>query len=463
MKRIIKPLVAALASAATLMSMAACGSSSSSSASTAKKSSTISMEDVNAALKSDKDITLNFWTWRDDIEQASIDAFQAKYPHIKIKVTQTGAASDHYTKFQNVVKSEKGIPDLVQLEYDYLPQYAVTGSLLNFSSDSIESDMGKLYNDAAWEDVHVADGLYGVPLDQGPEAFFWRHDVLDKYNLKIPTTWKEFEETGIKLHKANPDKYMGFIDTTDVRYLASIIRQSGAIPWKVSGVQNVSLNMTDNSVKEAVDYVQKLIDEDVLEPVANKSDEYNRGFAEGRWAVQFDGCWKGTSFEQQQPSLKGKMEVTLPPSWGNSTDDLKTAEIGGSLISVTSAASKEKQAAAIAFINWMSSDQDSIDLFQKTGSFFNAAKSFQEDESMASVKNEYFGGQQVNKVFFESAAKLSSGWSVLPFNSQYATTFKDIVVPEMKKGGDLFSKFAGWQSNLKTYAEGQGFKITTNS
>lgn len=82
---------------------------------------------------------------------------------------------------------------------------------------------------------------------------------------------------------------------------------------------------------------------------------------------------------------------------------------------------------------------------------------------MASVKNEYFGGQEVNKVFFESAAKLSSGWSVLPFNSQYATTFKDLVVPEMKKGGDLFSKFADWQSNLKTYAEGQGFKITTNS
>lgn len=460
--KIVKPLVATLASIAMLASMSACGSDSKKASTTAKGSASISMDDVNAALKSDKDVTLNFWTWRDDIEKPSIDAFEAKYPHIKINVTQTGAASDHYTKFQNVVKSGKDIPDVVQLEYDYLPQYAVTGSLLNFSSDSIESDMGALYNNAAWEDVHVADGLYGIPLDQGPEAFFWRHDVLDKYNIAIPKTWKEFEESGIKLHQADPSKYMGFIDTTDVRYLASIIRQSGAIPWKVSGVENVELNLTDSKVKEAVDFVQKLIDEDVLEPVANKSDEYNRGFAEGRWAVQFDGCWKGTSFEQQQPSLKGQMEVTLPPAWGDSESDLKTGEIGGSLISVTSATSQEKQAAAIAFANWMSSDQESIDLFQKTGSFFNAAKSFQEDESMASVKNDYFGGQEVNKVFFESASKLSSGWSVLPFNSQYATTYKDIVVPELKKGGNLFGKFSDWQSNLKEYAEGQGFKITTN-
>ncbi|WEV53280.1 extracellular solute-binding protein [Bifidobacterium sp. ESL0704] len=456
-----KSIIAAVASVAMLASLGACGSGSQSSSSSSKKDgASISMNDVNAALKSDKDVKLNFWTWRDDIEGPSIAAFEAKYPHIKINVVKTGAAADHYTKFQNVLKSKKDIPDIVQLEYDYLPQYAVSGSLLNFSSPSIESSMGKLYNDASWRNVHVADGLYGVPLDQGPEAFFWRHDVLDQYGIQIPKTWKEFEESGIKLHKANPNKYMGFIDTTDVRYMASIIRQSGAIPWQVDGVQNVKLSMTDAKVKEAVNFIQRLIDEDVLEPVANKSDEYNRGFAEGRWAVQFDGCWKGTSFTQQQPSLKGKMEVALPPAWGDDASNLKTGEVGGSLISVTSATAQEKRAAAIAFCNWMSSSKESINEFQKTGSFFNAAKSFQEDPKQASVKNDYFGGQQVNKVYFESAKKLSSGWTVLPFNSQYATSFKDIVVPALKKNGNLFGKFAPWQANLKQYAEDQGFKIT---
>ncbi|MCT6837803.1 MAG: extracellular solute-binding protein, partial [Bifidobacteriales bacterium] len=226
-----KQALSVCAGLAMIIGLSACGGSGNSSSSkVAKESSGMTMSDVNKALKSDKKVMLNFWTWRYDIEQANIDAFQAKYPNIKVNVTQTGASSDHYTKFQNILKSGKDVPDIVQLEYDYLPQFAVTNSLLNFADKSIESDMGKLYNDAAWKNVHVADGLYGTPLDQGPEVMFVRHDVLDQFGLKVPTTWKEFEEEGVALHKADPNRYMSFVDTTDVRYMASIIRQSGAKP-----------------------------------------------------------------------------------------------------------------------------------------------------------------------------------------------------------------------------------------
>ena len=458
MKTMGRRLLAAAAGIAMVTGLAACGGNT---ASTTGSSETgITMSDIEAALASDTDITLEYWTWRTDIEQDLIDAFQAKYPHIKVNVTATGASSDHYTKFQNVVKSGKDIPDVVQLEYDYLPQYAVTGALLDFSDPTIEEEMGSLYNEAAWSNSHVADGLYGTPFDQGPEIMFVRHDVLDQYGIEVPTTWEEFEQAGIALHKADPTKYMSFIDTTDVRYMAQIIRSSGAIPWTVEGVENVELSLTDDKVKEAVDFIQRLIDEDVLEPVANKSDEYNRGFAEGRWAVQFDGCWKGTSFTSQQPQLAGgKMEPYVTPAWGDGSDGWITGEVGGSMIAVTSATAKEKRAAAIAFANYLCSDEESVSTVEDMGSVFLAAKSFQDDPAQAEVVNEYFG-MAANKVYFDAASKLSEGWSVLPFNSQYATTYKDVIVPELKKGGDLNAAFAKWQDNLKSYAEGQGFKIT---
>ena len=455
-----KTAIAMGAAVAMLASVAACGAGSDGAQDKADSAAGITMDDVNAALTSDTDITLNYWTWRTDIEQPLIDAFQKKYPHIKVNVTSTGAASDHYTKFQNVVKSGKDIPDVVQLEYDYLPQYAVTGALLNFSDPSIEKEMGGLYNDAAWSSSHVSDGLYGTPFDQGPEIMFVRHDVLDQYGIEVPTTWEEFEQAGIALHKADPNKYMSFIDTTDVRYMAQIIRSSGAIPWTVNGVENVELSMTDKKVQEAVDFIQRLIDEDVLEPVANKSDEYNRGFAEGRWAVQFDGCWKGTSFASQQPQLAGgKMLPYLTPAWGDGSDGHLVGEVGGSMIAVTSATAKEKQAAAIAFANYLCSDEESVKTIEDMGSVFLAATSFQDDPEQAKAINDYFG-MAANEVYFDAASKLSEGWSVLPFNSQYATTYKDVIVPELKKGGDLNAAFAKWQENLKTYAEGQGFKIT---
>ncbi|WP_282944297.1 ABC transporter substrate-binding protein [Bifidobacterium pullorum] len=458
-----KRILAMGLAAATLFSVASCGSGDAQGdgdASNSSESASITMDDVNAALESDKDITLTYWTWRTDIEQGLIDAFQEEYPHIKIEVTSTGAAADHYTKFQNVIKAGKDIPDVVQLEYDYLPQYAVTGALLNFSSDSIEDEMGSLYNEAAWANSHVAGGLYGTPFDQGPEIMFVRHDVLDQYGIEVPTTWEEFEQAGIALHKADPNKYMSFIDTTDVRYMAQIIRSSGAIPWTVNDVENVELSLTDDKVLEAVDFIQRLIDEDVLEPVANKSDEYNRGFAEGRWAIQFDGCWKGTSFVSQQPQLAGgKMEPYVTPAWGDGSDGWLTGEVGGSMIAVTSSCAKEKQAAAIAFANYLCSNEDSVKAMEDMGSVFLAAKSFQDDPEQAEVTNDYFG-MAANKVYFDAASKLSEGWSILPFNSQYATTYKDVIVPELKKGGDLRGAFAEWQENLKSYAENQGFNIT---
>lgn len=110
-----------------------------------------------------------------------------KYPHIKIDLVSTGTSSDHYTKFQNVVKAGSGIPDIVQTDYDSMPQYAATGSLANISEESIEKEFGSLYADAAWNAVHMGDGLYGIPSDQAPVAMYVRADILEEYGIDVPT------------------------------------------------------------------------------------------------------------------------------------------------------------------------------------------------------------------------------------------------------------------------------------
>ena len=74
-------IAAGISAIAMLASVAACGGSNSSSGnSTTSKSAGITMTDVNNALTSDKDITLNYWTWRTDIEQPLIDSFQKGIP-----------------------------------------------------------------------------------------------------------------------------------------------------------------------------------------------------------------------------------------------------------------------------------------------------------------------------------------------------------------------------------------------
>lgn len=127
---------------------------------------------------------------------------------------------------------------------------------------------------------------------------------------------------------------------------------------------------------------------------------------------------------------------------------------------MTSACPKEKRAAAIAYMNWVSSDPDAIEAWQSYGgSYFNAAKSFQTDSEQANITDDFFRGEKVKAVYFESASKINDDWDVLPFNSQYAQEFVDTVVPELTEDGDLYNALGKWQSNLETYAEDQGFNV----
>lgn len=455
----MKAAVAAVSAAAMALTLGACGTGSNGGSASGKTA--VSYSDVEAALKSDKDINLTMWAWSYDTMKPSVEAFEKKYPHIKIDFKSTGASADHYTKVQNAIKAKKGLPDIVQLEYDALPQYAVQGALVNLNGDGIDSNIGKLYNDAAWKNVHVGDGLYGIPQDQAPIAAWYRTDILDQYGIKIPTTWDEYEQAGIKLHKADPSKYLGFIDTSGNRQFVQMLHAGDANPWTVEGLKDVTLNLTGDKSTKISDFTQKLIDEGVLAAVPSGTDEFNRAFADGKYASWIDGSWRGGLFATGNPELKGKLKAALPPSWGSSEDDLQVGEAGGSLLSVTTTAdTKEKQAAALAFINWVNSDSESIDAFQTVGgSLFCAAKSFQSDSKYAETDDPYFG-QKVNEIYFKAAEKINTNWSILPYNNQMDSDFKDIVVPEMKEGGNITSALSKFQDKLKTYGTEQGFNVT---
>lgn len=45
--------------------------------------------------------------------------------------------------------------------------------------------------DAVWDGIRVDGKVYGFPIDQNAQIFFYRKDIWDKYSLKPPATWDE--------------------------------------------------------------------------------------------------------------------------------------------------------------------------------------------------------------------------------------------------------------------------------
>ena len=121
---------------------------------------------LGAALKKGGSITC--WTWPPSAE-AQVKAFMAEYPNVKVNLVNAGTGNDHYTKLQNAIKAGSGAPDVAQIEYQALPQYALPGYLVDlrqYGLDSLESD----YTPSTWRAVHAGDGLYGRPQGSGPIA-----------------------------------------------------------------------------------------------------------------------------------------------------------------------------------------------------------------------------------------------------------------------------------------------------
>ena len=459
MKKSIR-LVAAIAALAMTAGISACGSSTNGN----QAKSDVTAQDVETALTdTSKNVELTVWAYSAKQMEPTVKAFEKKYPHIKINFVNTGAAEDHFTKFQNVVQAQKDIPDVVQMSANKFQQFAVSGALLNFANDSIEKAWSKLYTKTAWAQVHYAGGLYGAPQDATPLANYVRKDILDEHNLQVPESWEDIYNEGIKLHKEDSNKYMGILGS-DISFFINLYRSVGARLWKVNSVDDVELTMNSGKAKEFTEFLQKCLKDGVLEGGTVFTDEFNRSINDGRYATFINENWMGNTYKEQNPSLKGKMVVAAPPSWKGQPYQSSSV---GSMMSVSAACPKEKQAAALAFINWLDSDKDAIQSWQDTnnGNFFMAASVYQDDENQRNKKETdgYYANDDVNAVYFDSMDKVNTDWEYLPFMSQVEVVFNDVIVPQMNENGDLVGAMAKAQQELKTYAKDNGFKVTTDA
>src|SRR5436305_6809043 len=154
------PRKVAIALAATLaLALAGCSSSSGSSGSPAAAAG--SQDAVDAALQ--KGGTITYWSWTPQAEK-QVAEFQQEFPNVKVNLVNAGTGNTHYTKLQNAIKAGSGAPDVAQIEYQAMPQFALTGALVDLNQYGFSS-FEKDYTPSTWNSVKVNNGIFGLPQD----------------------------------------------------------------------------------------------------------------------------------------------------------------------------------------------------------------------------------------------------------------------------------------------------------
>ncbi|WP_405639866.1 ABC transporter substrate-binding protein [Streptomyces sp. NBC_00019] len=443
MRRTTSRILRGIALISTLaLGATACGSSDDDSDTKA-----VSAGDIKAALEKGGDITV--WAWEPTLKTVAAD-FQKKYPKVKVNLVSERSGDKHYTALSNAISAGKGVPDVAQVEYFALGQYSLTKGLTDLAPYGADKLASK-YTPGPWNAVSDGDKVYGLPMDSGPMALFYNKKVFDKYKIAVPTTWDEYLDAARKLHKADPKAYITS-DTGDAGFTTSMLWQAGSRPYKVDGTK-VGINFDDAGAKKFETVWQKLIDEKLLAPVNGWTDDWYKGLGDGTIATLPTGAWMPANFSTGVPNAKGQWRAAAMPAW--TKGDKASAENGGSSLAVP-ALSKNKEL-AYAFTEYANSG-DGVATRVSEGAF-PATKAELESADFQSKKFDYFGGQEANKIFAESAANVASDWSYLPFQPYANSIFNDTVGKAYVSSTTLADGLKAWQDASVKYGEEQGFTI----
>ena len=120
--------------------------------------------DMAAELKKPANITV--WAWTPGTDEA-VNMFEKAHPNIKVKLQNVGQGPPHYRKVRTVLKSGKGLPDVIQMEFQYIPSFTITKSLLDMTP-YLPKDFLSKYPEWIQKQIHLTGRHLRRAVGLGP-------------------------------------------------------------------------------------------------------------------------------------------------------------------------------------------------------------------------------------------------------------------------------------------------------
>jgi multiple sugar transport system substrate-binding protein len=414
----------------------------------------VSQEEIDEAMQTPTELT--FWTWVPDIEN-EVALFEQAYPEINVNVVNAGQGEPQYTKLRTALEAGSGAPDAVQIEFQYIPTFTVTDSLLDLRPYGAE-ELADQYVDWTWAQVTGENGeVWAIPQDSGPMGMLYRQDIFDKYGITPPQTWDEFAETARKLHQADPNVYLTNIASNQNGAWMGLLWQAGAEPFSSEAADQVTINVNDEISQKVAEYWGGLVQEGVVSSDPDFTDSWNQALNTGKYATWLTAAWGPVFLTSTAASTSGLWRAAPLPQW--EAGEQVSGNWGGSTTAVIK--DTANPIAAAKFAEFLNNDPESTKTFATQQFLFPVTKAVLEDPEFIGQKPEFYGGQEVNKVFAEVSDTVDTEFTWPPFLDQAVTDWDETVGKALADRSDVVASLDEWQDRLVSYAENQGFQVDT--
>lgn len=398
---------------------------------------------------------ITFWAWVPGISRA-VTAFNASHPSICVTLSDVGAGDPEYVKLAQAAKAGTGEPDVAEVEYDELPSFEITHSVLNlvpYGADKVKND----FVPWVWQEVSRGSAVYAIPGDTGPMATYYNSKLLAKYHITPPTTWAQFATDAATLHKDDPSAYMTNFSATDLQWVMALMDQYGAWPFKYTGGSNLTINFTGHKQMAFAAYWQKLLAAHDVNATTDVSTTSFSDLDKGIDALWLSSAWGPSYFAPDAKLSLGDWRAAPLPQW--SAGQSVAANWGGSSYPVFSQSKNPKAAATFAI--WLNSTMASWNITKTApSSLFPSYKGLLDSSSFDDITVPLSGSAHPYTTFSQAAAKATfEDWP--PIMTEALTDSSTVFAGVMNGKETLQAAFKSFQSTLVKYAKSEGFKVTT--
>ncbi len=377
------------------------------------------------------DAHLTALTWGDaKYMKGQFQIYQQSFPdHAKqqtLTVTVGGQNdSDVVSKFRLALSSHQNIPDIVELNYSEVAEFASQNQLTDISS--YVRDYLPAMSQAATKLMQYNSVYVAFPYEVKAKLWYYRKDMFAAAGIDPATvkTQADFIAAGRALHGKYPKSFIWNIAPNPASYvLGEIISGNGAKLYDKDASKFVV--DSDSGIRQAFTALRELRTSGVVNTKFDDfTPDWQSALADGTLASVPIASWFSTFLPQYAPALSGKWSVTTWPEIGGAVGG---SEAGGSVF-VIPAAAKNKAAAARFLADTFMTKQGAIEVAKQFGELPNVIEA-QKDASV--TENAYFGKDLITA--FQAADKDYKLFGYDPAALKELTTLQNALVNYLSGG-----------------------------
>jgi len=411
-------------------------------------------DQVDLRAELEEPATLTMWAWVPGIEK-EVALFEKAHPNIQVKVVNVGQGPAEYPKLRTALKSGQGAPDVAQIEFQFIPSFVITGSLLDLSAFFPVAEFKRSYPEWVARQVVIDGHIWAIPQDTGPMGMLYRRDLLEQAGIPPPRTWKEFADAARAYHQKNPESYLTNLPPNEPAQWIGFFWQAGARPFGQPARGQLRMKLNDPAAKKVATFWEQLVKEGVVSTDPDWTDRWYQGLASGRYASWLTAAWGPVNLQGTAKKTSGSWAAAPLPQW--SEGGHASGNWGGSTSAVL--ASTAHPAAAAELARWINQEHEPALKLATEQFLFPASNAILTDPAFIEQGAPFYGGQKVNKLFVEISNTVAKDFTWSPIHDFIASSGNDTFGAAIAKGGDMGAALDAWNEAAVKYAKEHGYKV----